>query len=106
MRAGSLNETIIVEQAVKEENELGEVVDNMYAKKFATKAQVIYKSGQRQEDYSIHTDYSVQFVIRIYHSVSETDRVIYRGRYYQIDSIEYSREYQMIKINCQLIQNP
>ena len=106
MQAGRLNEIIVVEQPYTEENELGEVVDCHYIKKFQTKAQVIYKSGQRQEDYSIHTDYSVQFIIRIYHSVSETDRIFYRGRYYQIDSIEYSREYQMIKLNCQLIQNP
>ncbi len=105
MRAGSLNETITVEQAVTEKNELGEVVENLWAKKFSTKAQVIYKSGQREEDYSIYTDYTVQFVIRYYHQVSETDRIIYRNKPFRIESIEYSREYQMIKINARLIQN-
>lgn len=104
MRAGSLNEPIIIEQPYQEENEMGERLDCHYIKKFATKAQVIYKSGQRQEDYSIYTDYTVQFVIRIYHNVTELDRVIYRNRPYRIDSIEYSREYQMIKLNCTLIQ--
>ncbi len=104
MLAGRLNETIVVEQPYTEENELGEVVDCHYIKKFQTKAQVIYKSGQREEDYSIHTDYSVQFVIRYYHQVAEVDRVIYRGNAYQIDSIEHSREYQLIKLNCSLIR--
>lgn len=105
MQAGKLNEIITIEQPVKHENELGEVVENRYLKKFTTKAQVIYKSGVRTEDYSIHTDYSVQFVIRIYHSVTERDRIIYRNQYYRIESIEYSREYQMIKINASLITN-
>lgn len=100
MLAGKLKEPITIEHPVQEENELGEVVDNLYAKKFSTKAQVIYKSGQRQEEYSIYTDYTVQFIIRYYHSVSETDRVLYRNEPYRIDSIEYSHEYQMIKLNC------
>ena len=103
MRAGSLNETITIEQPVQHENELGEIVDCVYAKKFSTKAQVIYKSGARVEDYTIHTDYSVQFVVRIYHHIDETDRVLYRNKPYRIESIEISREYQMQKLNCSLI---
>lgn len=103
MFAGRLNEIITVEQPCQEENELGEVVDCHYIKKFQTKAQVIYKSGQRQEDYSVYTDYTIQFVIRIYHQVTETDRVIYRNQPYRIESIDYSREYQLIKLNCRLI---
>lgn len=105
MFAGKLNEIITVEQPVKHENELGEVVENHFIKKFTTKAQVIYKSGVRSDDYSIHTDYSIQFVIRIYHAVNETDRVIYRNQFYRIESIEYSREYQLIKLNCSLIND-
>lgn len=103
MQAGKLNEIITVEQPVTHKNELGEVVDCVYAKKFSTKAQVIYKSGTRTVDYSIQTEYTVQFVIRIYHEVKETDRVLFRGRAYRIESIEYSREYQLIKLNCSLI---
>lgn len=104
MYAGKLNEFITVESANTHENELGEVVDNHYCVKFATKAQVIYKSGSRVIDNNeIFTDYSVQFVIRYYHSVCETDRVVYRGQRYTIDSIEHSREYQLIKLNCNLI---
>lgn len=103
MRAGSLNESITIEQPIKHENELGEVVDNLYAKKFCTRAQVIYKSGARVEDYTIQTDYTVQFVVRIYHQISETDRVLYRNQRYRIDSIEISREYQMQKLNCTLL---
>lgn len=105
MYAGKLNEVITVEQPCKHENELGEVVENHYIKKFSTKAQVFYKSGVRQEDFSIHTDYSVQFIIRIYHNIKETDRVIYRNKTYRIESIEYSREYQLIKLNCSLIND-
>lgn len=103
MQAGKLNEIITVEQPVTHKNELGEVVDCVYAKKFSTKAQVIYKSGTRTVDYSIQTEYTVQFVIRIYHEVKETDRVLFRGRAYRIESIECSREYQLIKLNCSLI---
>lgn len=104
MFAGNLNEIITVEQPVAHKNELGEVVDCLYAKKFTTKAQVIYRSGSRVVDNSeIFTEYAVQFVIRHYLIVSETDRVLYRDRKYRIESIEYSREYQLIKLNCTLI---
>ena len=105
MQAGKLNEYITVEQPVSHKNELGEVVDCHYTKKLGTKAQVIYKSGTRTEDYSIHTDYTVQFVIRHYHKVDETDRVLFRGKPYRIESIEYSREYQLIKLNCSLVND-
>lgn len=104
MQAGRLNETITVEQPYTEENELGEVVDCHFIKKFTTKAQVIYKTGSTSLDNNeIFTSYSVQFIIRIYHQPTEQDRVIYRGQKYRIDSIERSREYQMIKLNCSLI---
>ncbi len=104
MQAGRLNEYITIEQPITKENELGEVVDNLYAKKFTTKAQVVYKSGSTGvENEKIFTSYSVQFIIRIYHQVTETDRVIYRSQKYRIDSIERSREYQLIKLNCSLI---
>lgn len=101
MVAGKLNELITVESPLIVENELGEVMDNRYKTKFRTKAQVIYKNGSTSVDnHEIFTSYNIQFIIRIYHKVNETDRVIFRGVPYTIDSIEYSREYQMIKLNC------
>ena len=104
MRAGSLNEIITVEQPFHQENELGEVVDCHYVKKFTTKAQVVYKSGSTSvENEKVFTSYSVQFIIRFYHQPTETDRVIYRGQKYRIDAIERNREHQMIKLNCTLI---
>ena len=106
MRAGSLNEIITVEQPYSQENELGEVVDCHYVKKFETKAQVVYKSGATAPDNNeIFTSYSVQFVIRFYHQPTEQDRVIYRGQKYRIDAIERSREHQLIKLNCTLIND-
>lgn len=106
MLAGKLNEVITVEQPFLEENELGEVVDCHYIKKFQTKAQVVYKSGSTGVvDEKIFSSYSVQFIIRYYHQPTEADRVIYRGQKYRIDSIERSREYQLIKLNCSLIND-
>lgn len=104
MLAGKLNETITVESPIIAENELGEILDNRYKNKFTTKAEVIYRNGGTSVDNNeIFTNYSVQFIIRIYHKVDETDRVMFMGKPYRIDSIEYSRQYQLIKLNCTLI---
>ena len=105
MIAGKLNEIITVESPMIVENELGEVMDNRYKTKYRTRAQVVYKNGSTSVDnHEIFTSYNIQFIIRIYNEVSETDRVIYRGKPYLIDSIEYSREYQLIRLNC-ILQN-
>lgn len=104
MLAGKLKERIVVETPLTEENELGEIVEHQYVKKFSCRAQVIYKSGATGVDNEkIFTDYSVQFIIRQNYFVLETDRVKYDNRTYNIDSIEKSREYQLIKLNCSLI---
>lgn len=104
MIAGKLNETIAIESPIMVENELGEILDNRYKKKYSTKAQVIYQNGSTTiENNEILTSYSVQFIIRKYHKVDETDRVIFHNKPYKINSIEHSREYQLIKLNCQMM---
>ena len=103
MMAGKLTERIVIAYKLRKENELGEVEECSYFPKYETKAQVIYKSGNRVDDYSIQTEYTVQFVIRYYHNVAETDRVMYNGDYYRIDSIERNRQYQLQKLNCTMI---
>ncbi len=106
MFAGNLKETIVIESSNTHKNELGEVVDCGYREKLRTKAQVIYQSGTRTIDNNeIFHAYSIQFVVRFYHEISESDRVVYRGQRYRIDSIEHSREYQLIKLNCDLIND-
>lgn len=103
MMAGKLTERILIAYKLRHENELGEVEEYTYVPKYETKAQVIYKSGVREENYTIRTDYTIQFVIRFYHDVTETDRVLYNGNYYRIDSIERNRQYQLIKLNCTMV---
>lgn len=104
MLAGKLNEIIHIEMPVLSQNELGEVVDNKYVKKNTTKAQVIWKNGGTIVDNNeIFTAYSVQFKVRIYVDVNESDRILFRSKRYKIDSIEISREQQALYLNCSLI---
>lgn len=103
MKAGNLNEIITIEEPLLKINEFGEMMDNKFKKKFTTRAEVKYIGGNKIiENSEIVADYSIQFIIRIYHKVTETDRVIFRNKAYNIDSIEYSRQYQLIKLNCSM----
>lgn len=103
MIAGKLNEIIEIHKPYLHKNEYGEVEDS-FEKSFSTKAQVIYNSGNRIIDNNeLFTDYKVQFVVRIYHKINETDRIKYDGNFYHIESIEKSRQFQLLKINCSIV---
>lgn len=105
MLAGKLNTLIEVQEPILLENELGEVMDNKYKKKFQTKSQVIYKNGSTNiENNEIFTSYNIQFIIRYYHNIKITDRIIYDNNPYTIDSIEKDKQYQLQRINAK-IQN-
>lgn len=104
MIAGLLKEIIEVHSPILNQNEYGEVEDNEYEFKYKTKAQVIYNSGSKIIDNDeIFNDYKLQFIVRIYHNITETDRIKYDGKFYNIESIEKSRQYQLKKINCTLV---
>ncbi len=104
MVAGLLNEIIEIHSPILKENEFGEIEDNVYKRGFETKAQVIYKSGNTIIDNNeIFSEYKLQFIVRIYHKIKETDRVFFNDRFYQIESIEKSRQYQLQKLNCSLV---
>ena len=104
MIAGLLNETIEIHSPIYHKNEYGEVEDNIYKKKYQTKAQVIYNSGSRITDNNeVFNEYKLQFIVRYYHRINENDRVYFNNRFYQIEAIEKSRQYQLQKINCSLI---
>ena len=104
MIAGLLNEMIEIHSPILRANEYGEIEDNVYKKEFQTKAQVVYNSGNTVVDNNeIFTEYKLQFIVRIYHKIKETDRVFFNGRFYQIESIEKNRQYQLQKLNCTLV---
>lgn len=103
MIAGLLKEIIDIYSPYQHKNEYGEVEDS-FEKSFRTKAQVVYNSGNRIIDNNeIFNEYKVQFIVRIYHKISELDRIKYDGKFYQIESIEKSRQYQLQKLNCVIV---
>nr|WP_320037822.1 phage head closure protein [uncultured Bacteroides sp.] len=72
--------------------------------KFTTRAQVTTNSGNRQNQNNeiIHT-YNVTFIVRLYHDIEESDRVIYNGKKYRIISINKELYKQSINIIGELI---
>lgn len=104
MLAGKLNEIIEIHSPIRRTNEFGEVEENVYKRMITTKAQVIYNSGNKIVDNDeIFNEYRIQFIVRIYHKITETDRVKFDGKFYMIESIEKSRQYQLQKLNCRLV---
>lgn len=103
MIAGLLNQIIEIHKPIQRKNEYGEVEDT-FEKSFQTKSQVIYNSGSRVIDNNeIFNEYKVQFIVRIYHNISENDRVKYDGKTYIIEAIEKSKQYQLQKLNCVIV---
>lgn len=104
MRAGALNEIITVEELKVIKNEYGEEQTTNYVKKFNTRAEVKYNSGQRIADNNeLFFAYDLTFTIRYYHDITELDRIIWRGEKYRILSVERNRQWQMINLKCELI---
>lgn len=104
MIAGLLKETIEIFKPFQRKNEYGEVED-YFEKSFKTKSQVIYNSGNKiVENNEITSDYKLQFVVRIYHKISEQDRIKYDNKFYQIESIEKNKQFQLLRINASIVQ--
>ena len=98
MIAGKLTEVIGIYKLVTSTNEYGSV-DNDYLKIKDTKAQVKYNSGNRvnQSDEYYNTS-SITFIIRSYHQIDETMIITYNSRKYRIISIENNKQYNLINL--------
>lgn len=104
MRAGILNELILIEELEIIKNEYGEEQTNRYKPKIRTRAEVRYNNGNRiSENNEIFFAYDVNFTTRIYHNVTELDRIIWDKKPYRILAIEKNRQYQLMNIKCELI---
>lgn len=104
MRAGVLNEIITIEELKVIKNEYGEEQTDNYVKKFSTRAEVRWNNGQRITDNNeLFFAYDITFTIRYYNDIDELDRIIWNNKKYRILSIERNRQWQMINIKCELI---
>lgn len=104
MLAGKLNEIITIEELQIIKNEYGEEQTDRYAPKIRTRAEVRYNNGNRITDNNeIFFAYDVTFIIRIYHNITELDRVIYDNQPYRILAIEKNKQYQLLNLKCELI---
>lgn len=104
MIAGRLNEIITIEELKIIKNEYGEEQTDNYVKKFSTRAEVKYNSGNRTiENNDLFFAYDISFIVRYYHNISELDRVIWKNKPYRILSIEHNRQFQLMNLRCELI---
>lgn len=98
IRAGLLNEVIVIYKPNYQVNEFGEKVQT-YEKKYTTRANVEHTSGNRTiENQEIFYGYKKAFRIRSYVPVVENDIVEYDSKRYRIMSID-----NKIKINNEKI---
>lgn len=104
VRAGILNEIITIEELKVIKNEYGEEQTDNYVKKFNCRACVRWNNGNRITDNNeLFFAYDVTFTVRYYNDITELDRVIWNGEKYRILSIEKDREWQQIRLRCELI---
>lgn len=97
MRSGLLKYPIIVERSHIHKNSYGEEM-TVWECHIQTRAQIDWKGGNRtiENDERVFTR-SLNFIVRIYHDIRESDRIIWEGKKYQIQHIE-PRKYEMRQI--------
>lgn len=103
MNAGRLNEIIVIQRTKVSKDEYG-ANKIQWNNLITTRADVQFESGNRTTENNeiIHT-YSKVFTIRIYHQVTEKDRIFWDGKHYRILSIEKDKDKQNLTIKTELI---
>lgn len=87
MVAGKLNEVITVVKSVNSKDSYGATTIS-WEDSYTTKASVVQNNGSRVVvNNEIFNSYTVEFVIRYYHLISEKDRIKWNNNLYQIESI-------------------
>lgn len=104
MRAGLLNQHIeILTPTVIKNVETGSE-KTVYTVKTVTKARVDKKTGSRDiENNEVVFNYVKIFYIRIYHKLSNFDRLKHYDKLYRIIDIDKDDLQQQLKITCELI---
>lgn len=97
MQAGRLQYNIIVERSHLHKNSYGEE-QTVWEHHIQTRAQIDFKGGNRtiENDERVFTR-SLNFIVRIYHDIRESDRIIWDSQKYRIMGIE-KRQYEQKQI--------
>lgn len=103
MRAGLLKNVVTVLKPTIIKNEYGEE-ETTYVTKFTTKARLQHEISSRDiENTEVVFNYTEIFTFRIYQNIEETDRILYRGKYYRIFRMLEEPEHMSITVYCELI---
>lgn len=103
MNAGSLKESITIQQPTTLQNEYG--ANGVEWKDIiSTRAKATFNTGSRQnENYEIVHNYTITFTIRHYHNVTDDMRIIWNSQKYRILSINKEIHKQTTTIITELI---
>lgn len=103
MQAGRLQYPIIVERSHLHKDQYG-AETQVWECHINTRAAVDWKGGNRtiENDERVFTR-SLNFIVRIYHDIRESDRIIWEGKKYQIQHIEPRKYEQRQIITAELI---
>ena len=103
MRAGLLNEMIIVYRQQENQSEFGDI-STSYMPHLSTRAQVNHSLGNRTiQNNEIFYDYSKTLVVRGYVDIKDTDRIKYGDKFYRVISIEPDFRLQQKTILTELV---
>lgn len=101
--AGLFNELVDIYKFFKEKNDYGEEV-TCREKIFSTRAKVGHAGGSRTViNNEIMTPYLKNFVLRIYAPVFDDSYIKYKGKFYQVISIDEDRTMQQKVVVAALV---
>lgn len=103
MKAGQLKYPIDVQHRVENRNEYGEETQE-YITVRHTRANVIYKSGDRNEtNNELQLNYGVQFIVRSYVEIDDATIIIFQNHKYRVEAYHKDYDYNNIVVETSLI---
>ena len=104
LRAGLLREVIDIYRPIVTRNDFGEET-TQWALVAHTRARVDYRSGSRiVEVNEVTNPYSVTFILRRFISIEGHYRISWRGRLYNIESVNSDPARQVQTLICEVIE--
>lgn len=106
MKAGKLNNYVVIEGLKTNKNEFGEEESSIYTEKLKTRCDILNDGGNRtNENGEIIYSYNKTFIFYDYmdNFIDEYDRIIYKNKPYRILSKDLVKETKALYVRTELV---
>lgn len=103
IRAGLLRDIVTFQAPVITRDAFGEQ-STQWVDHLTTRARVIFNGGTKAErNNEVYNSFNVTFVVRCYHDINDKMHIVYKGRKYNIESLNEDTQAQQTTLVCTVI---